>query len=193
MKTIIIVLILSIFNFKSFAVDGEYICHVNQLVSYKSLANRILNVSHQLDKITELKNKGERVLALKQIQYANRDIARFRKVLAKSNFCYSLKDKVDYLKVQSLKFELTLSLDQRELKKTDTCGYFIEKIKVSIENSRSIANKPHEQYVEISRSLRKTNHILAKKSCSKVQKKELGMIFDKQTVYLDKLYLKVKS
>jgi len=192
MKSILFTLFI-LSSFGAQALDGEYSCDANQKVSYMSLAKRLLKVSHQIDKISELKRSGEKDLALKQVNIALDDITLFRISVRKTDFCYSLTDKVDYLKMQSLKFELKLSLEQRQLKKRNTCDYFIEKIKQDLSSQRSIASKPHTQYLGISKILRKTNQIISKRDCSKNQRVELISLFDKQTTYLNSLYLKVKS
>lgn len=192
MKTIL-TLLFTLSCFSAQALDGEYSCGANQKVNYKSLANRLLKVSHQIDKISELKNSGEKDLALTQIESALRDISHFRRSLRSSQFCYSLTDKVEYLKKRSLNFELKLSLEQRALKERNSCEFFIEQIKKDIYNHRTIASKPHIQYIAFSKTLRKTNQIFSRRDCSKEQKSELSSLFEDQSTFLDSLYQKVKS
>jgi hypothetical protein len=191
MKTLILALF--IFSLNAYSSDGAYECSSSQRLDFNSLGSKLINATSYVEKAKEMEFKGDKLTLMKQLNSAEDILSKFQKKLKESKFCYSLKSQANYLSLTANKLKIKISVHKERIHSYNSCFFSYQKLKINFNKFRAPSSLIHKSYLEISKTLNRTNILISSNKCSKEQKKKLFSFFDTQSNELEKLYKKIKA
>lgn len=177
----------------SHASDGEYRCDSIQNVNFRDLSNRVLSVSYHIKKVKELKDNGLRSSALNIAQEGISKIERTRDTYKETQFCYSLSKRVEYQRNLLTKFQIELTLLERDLKKFNDCSYALMRLEKETNSTNEITNSIYEKFIATSKTVTKAELIRRDKSCDSSQQERISELLLNQNNLLSRLYQENKD
>lgn len=187
MKTLLIASAL-ILCFSTYATDGAYDCSLSQKTKYNKLAKRVLDADQYIKKAREMSERGNKEILISQLNLASAKLENFSNDIKEVDFCYSFTKQAEYLNLKSKEISLKIKVMKSNFVNVNSCDYSIETIEKNHNKYRELASFKQTSYLEITKSLKQTNLLLASKDCNLEQKQKLFSLFDEQSTTLQSLY-----
>jgi hypothetical protein len=179
--------------FNSYASEGAYDCSSKQKNLFNKLATRVLDATQYVKKAREMSDNGNKDTLISELSYAQSELDYFQSEYKGSNFCFSFEKQSQYLELKAKKIALEIKVMRDQFKSVDSCDYSISKIEENHNKFREIASANQVSYLEITKSLKKTNLLLSSNECNPTQKKKLFALFDSQSSTLQEVYKGITS
>ncbi|WP_127714249.1 hypothetical protein [Halobacteriovorax sp. HLS] len=189
----LLLLILLISSISTLAYDGGYECSSNNKLHFNKQAQRLIDAKDYLIKVEEMIENGNIGQIDKQLDQADQLLTQIQLEFKSSNYCHSLSKNMEYMTLNISKYQLQSKIFRSKFNATDSCQFSIELIKKKLEDTRSPASSGSSiSYLNLSKSLNKTNLLLASNECNSNQKSELFALFDSQSNLLEEIYESMK-
>ena len=188
-----LIILLFILSFSAYSSDGAYDCSTEQRTIFNSLATKLIEATSYISKAEEMNSRGDRKVLLKQLNSAEYILTKFDKQYKDSKFCYSFSKQAKYLSLTSNKLRIKMKIHEQKVSFLNSCNFSMNNIKNSFKKYRNLASLPQKSYIEISKTLKRTNLLIESRTCNKEQKKSLYSLFDIQSKELEGLYQKITS